>query len=67
MSNDWSNGHNKGFDIAEKLLEELNAYAMAYAGNKDYISGLISGVYATIGANLVEVDGEIFCGLTEDV
>lgn len=67
MSDDWNNGCNKGYDLAQKFLDEVNDHILRFKDNKDYVGGFHTGVLATIGANLYFYDGQFYCSNTEDV
>lgn len=66
MNKDFNNGCNKGHDMAQKFLDEINAHMQIFKDNKDYIGGFQTGVLATVG-KLTFYDGEFFCGNTEDM
>lgn len=67
MNDNFNAGCNKGAEMAQKFLDEVNAHIQQFKDNKDYIGGFHTGVLAAIGADLYFYDGEFFCSNTEDV
>lgn len=66
MNDNWNRGNNKGHDIAQKFLEEINAHMQIFKHDKDYLGGFQVGILSTVG-QLTVYENEFFCGNTEDM